>query len=148
MGTPIVVQPVPPAYPHRDLGTALLIIGFLMCAGGGYAATYCSLTLLGACVDYPYQSGGYALVGLGILLAVLGLFLIFQKETPPLVVSTQPGATLQPQPLFVQPMAYVQTVPVAPASPPAERYCPVCGAGNTRASAFCTKCGKPLPPPL
>ena len=30
---------------------------------------------------------------------------------------------------------------------PADRFCPVCGSGNQRASAFCQKCGKPLPPP-
>ena len=29
----------------------------------------------------------------------------------------------------------------------ADRYCPSCGQGNARASAFCAKCGKPLPPP-
>lgn len=36
--------------------------------------------------------------------------------------------------------APVSTIPI-------ERYCPSCGAGNARASAFCQKCGKPLPPP-
>ncbi len=32
-------------------------------------------------------------------------------------------------------------------SEPAERYCQICGAGNTWASSYCQKCGKPLPPP-
>jgi uncharacterized paraquat-inducible protein A len=35
----------------------------------------------------------------------------------------------------------------APSAPSAEKYCPSCGAGNTRVAAFCQRCGKPLPPP-
>jgi len=49
---------------------------------------------------------------------------------------------------------YASPYPYAPPQPPtpsqtvqAERYCPSCGQGNARASAFCAKCGKPLPPP-
>lgn len=39
--------------------------------------------------------------------------------------------------------------PVAPVGTSTEgsRYCTVCGAANSRTSAFCQKCGKPLTPP-
>jgi zinc ribbon protein len=50
------------------------------------------------------------------------------------------------------PPAYVAAPPPPYAAPPApaptaDRYCPVCGAGNARTAGFCQKCGKPLPPP-
>jgi hypothetical protein len=32
-----------------------------------------------------------------------------------------------------------------PRGPPAERYCPYCGAGNAKSFAFCPACGKPQP---
>lgn len=39
------------------------------------------------------------------------------------------------------------TPPVPVPAATAERYCPVCGQGNSRSSAFCVRCGRPLPPP-
>jgi hypothetical protein len=43
-----------------------------------------------------------------------------------------------------------QSPPPAQAGPSpsgSERFCPLCGQSNARTSAFCVKCGKPLPPP-
>jgi hypothetical protein len=52
------------------------------------------------------------------------------------------------QPPYAPPPQYVQAQPPsAPPGAPADRYCPSCGQGNSRASAFCVRCGKPLPPP-
>lgn len=61
----------------------------------------------------------------------------YSQYVAPSTVYTQPTSSLAPPP---PPPA--QAVPAQVA----ERYCPSCGAGNARASAFCESCGKPLPP--
>ena len=43
-----------------------------------------------------------------------------------------------------QPPTQAAPTQAAPAQA-VERYCPSCGGGNSRASAFCESCGKPLP---
>jgi hypothetical protein len=38
-------------------------------------------------------------------------------------------------------------VQTGPSPSGSERFCPLCGQGNARTSAFCVKCGRPLPRP-
>lgn len=88
---------------------------------------------------------------IGFILGVIGGALGISHKTTPDVVVVSPyptyypqGSTLIPsQPIYNQPSPQ----PTTPPGQPVERYCSACGAGNARASAFCWKCGKPLPPP-
>jgi len=85
------------------------------------------------------------------------------RQLPPLPPLTAPTGSRDAQ--FWQALGYhTDTTPPSPPPPPptqavpaqavpaqavpaqaAERYCPSCGSGNARASAFCESCGKPLP---
>ena len=51
------------------------------------------------------------------------------------------------QPPYAPPSPYAQPQPpTPPQGVQADRYCPSCGQGNARASAFCAKCGvRPFP---
>jgi hypothetical protein len=141
------LQPAP-VYPHRTLGIVLLILGILMLIGGIAAAAYCSLSILGVCLDYPYAGAGVLLALVGVILLIVGIVLMVLKGSAP---------TAPPQPLYAAPPGQdpppgyyppaAGPVYSPPAAAPAERYCPACGTGNARAAGFCTRCGKPLPRP-
>lgn len=103
------------------------------------------------------------LIVVGLILIILGAALSEPRETPapaPQVVYVQQS----PSPYAPPPQAYMAppppngwpppptsvppaSIPPQSSSPAADRYCPSCGGGNARASAFCESCGKPLPPP-
>jgi len=51
-----------------------------------------------------------------------------------------------PQPAYLPPAAQPLQMGT-PSGLVSERFCPTCGRGNARTSAFCQGCGKPLPPP-
>lgn len=75
------------------------------------------------------------------------------SETPvvtapaPTTSEAPPESAVSPPQPAVTTIIYPGSTPAPPpASPPADRYCPSCGAKNSRASAFCEGCGKPLPP--
>ena len=139
-----MVATVVPSHPHRTIGIALLAFGFLLLIGGIVAASYCSLSFLGVCLDNPYQGVGYGLIFLGILLLVIGLVLAIISG--PVMVGPTPVLYAQPQPVYYVSNPLQQIAPQPP-TPGAERYCPSCGAGCYRLSVFCNRCGKPLPPP-
>ena len=137
MGYPAVLQYPSPqkAYPHRDLGIVLLILGVVGMVGGGATAAYCGASVFGVCVDYPFVGVGAAVILAGLILLVVGLILMFESVP-------------SPQPVIVYPQQPQLFVPaVTPQVPPDTRYCPSCGGPSSRAAAFCNRCGKPLPPP-
>lgn len=108
---------------------------------------------------------------LGVFTLVIGVVLIASGSSARREMERM--ATMMPAPSYpLQPPTYppgsapplsgaYPTPPGYPGSPPssysprtgtgsglpAERFCPVCGAGNTRAAGFCQGCGRPLPPP-
>lgn len=103
---------------------------------------------------------GFLILLLALILFIVGLVLIAQGDPQhypppgsyghaavmpayPQMYHGYPGYPLPSPP--PPPVSY--PAPAAAAAPPAERYCPSCGAGNLRVSAFCHKCGRPLPPP-
>ncbi len=142
MAYPVLIQQPPPSdpHPHRDSGIVLLVLGILGIIGGGFAASYCSASLIGICIDYPYAGVGDLAVLLGIVLLIVGIILIVLKgpASPPTVVYSS-----------VAPPSWPPTPPQPPQTPgnvPA-RYCPSCGASNSLVARFCSRCGKPLPPP-
>jgi len=63
--------------------------------------------------------------------------------------SGPPATTGSKNAQFWQALGIPQGSPSPPPPPPPEagRYCPSCGQGNAAASAFCSRCGKPLPSP-
>jgi hypothetical protein len=129
-----------PTHPYRGGGIALLVLGIVFIIGGIAAYEYCSVSLLGVCLDYPYQAAGGGIAALGFVLLIVGIVLsVISKPAPAPVMSAQPQTvyyvTSPPQPI------------PPPPTPAAERYCQSCGMGNARAAAFCQKCGKPLPTP-
>lgn len=91
---------------------------------------------------------------IGFLLALIGGILgIVHKPNVALVQPVPapgyyaPGPPMMPvQPLYGQAPAQAGTSAAPGAAPSAERYCPSCGAGNTRTAAYCARCGQPLPP--
>lgn len=103
----------------------------------------CSVSLLGVCLDYPYQAAGGGIAALGFVLLIVGIVLaVISRPAAP-----APAPVMPPQP---QTVYYVTSPPQfipPPPTPAAERYCQSCGMGNARTAAFCQKCGKPLPPP-
>ncbi len=102
------------------------MIGILFLLGGLYSVSYP--------VDWFEFGGGVVAVGLGIVLVVGGYS---ADEAAKRAHRSVPG-NYPPTP---------QYNPLPPLGPPADRYCPSCGTGNTRAAAYCQKCGKQLPPP-
>jgi len=146
-----VQQHTQPTHPHRGAGIALLIIGILLLVVGIALAAYCSVSFFGTCLDNPYAGVGGGLAALGFILLIIGIVLMVVTGPPaapvqPAVVYVQqPPPYTQAQPVFAQqPTAYV---PQPPAPQGTERYCPSCGAGNAKVAGFCTRCGRPLPPP-
>jgi hypothetical protein len=153
-------------------GIVLLIIG-----GGLAAALSSDYNTCQSAVGQLYQLLGgqdcnaiYAEFGFGIFLAIIGFILLVlgavlspprpvTPPTPQVIYVQQPPSYSQPGPVSQPYAGASQPAPPppppptwAPAPPPpptpaAERFCTSCGAGNLRASAFCQKCGKPLPPP-
>ncbi len=141
VGAPVPYPAPPPeTHPYSDPGTELTILGTIVAGGGWYATTDCTevYTLTGTCASYPYISLGQALIGVGIVMTVAGIVLMFV---------TKPEASQQPV-YPVQVVTYAQPGgPTAAAAVSAERYCPVCGGVNPRAARFCNRCGRALPPP-
>lgn len=58
----------------------------------------------------------------------------------------QPGPAWQRPPSALPPPAPVY-YQMHPPALPTERFCPMCGQSNARESAYCVRCGRPLPPP-
>ena len=100
---------------------------------------------------------GFLILFLALILFVLGVIFLAQGDParlppgyyamhsmPPQYAPAYPGYPPYPTPMMPPPAPYAQGV--APGVP-SERFCPVCGTGNLRASAFCARCGRPLPPP-
>ena len=82
----------------------------------------------------------------GIILGII-LLIAYLKFDP--VINwqrTQGSAASSPVSWAAPPGSAVAPVPPAAPSPPisADRFCPACGAGNSRISAFCERCGRPL----
>lgn len=144
---------------EATLGLLVLVFGVLLYIMPQHHVVFGVLVLLFSIVSLVGLGG----LILGFILGVIGgAFGIAHKTTPTVVVSPYPvyyaqGPPMapyspqygQPSPQYGQPSPPAAYPPTpAPAPPPAaERYCPSCGTGNSRASAFCAKCGKPLPPP-
>lgn len=149
MGIPVYpTQPTPPTHPHRDLGIVLLILGIVLLIGGIAAASYCSLSLLGVCIDYPYAGAGYALAIIGAILLVLGIVLMVitgPPSAPPVMYATQQPTYPGQQPLYVQGTTFYSARP--PPGSDTGLHCPVCGAGNFQGSARCWLCGRALSSP-
>ncbi len=90
---------------------------------------------------------------LGIIAIVLGAVLIWSGRDASMQATRNWQLQQQQQQQQAQ-IAYLQGLqagqrPPTPAAAPSvagERYCPACGAGNSRASSFCVRCGGPLPP--
>ena len=98
---------------------------------------------------------------LGLILLILGIILVAsgasargdneritrQQEQTNLLLQQQIALWAAQANRAAYPPQYAP-IPAPPPAPSAgEWFRPVCGQGNLRASAFCAKCGKPLPPP-
>ncbi len=59
-----------------------------------------------------------------------------------ILIATRSPASVPPSPLLAPPPE-----PSATPSPTGERFCPWCGTASARSSAFCNRCGRPLPHP-
>jgi len=116
-------------------------------------------------------SGDLVSAAVGVVLVVLGLMLVSRsglamrrgsprpaQQTQPLAPPQQPSPMNAPAaPASYPPGVAFEAPPhsqspagpsyVPPPAPGAERFCPSCGSGNTRAAGFCRSCGNPLPPP-
>jgi ribosomal protein L40E len=95
---------------------------------------------------------------LGILLILGGLYLLITGFAASRVLRTVHNlrdllsliVPPNPQTVVVSsspPSVPTESVAMTPDTAPSVKYCPDCGAENTRTAAFCKKCGKPLPPP-
>ncbi|MGI0132634.1 MAG: hypothetical protein ACREDK_06035 [Thermoplasmata archaeon] len=147
MGSALYVAPPPAAnHPHRSLGILLLVVGIILMVVGIGLAAYCGASFFGVCISYPDAGIGALSILIGIVLLIVGIVLaVMHGSMAPAV----PVVYTAPQPFLPAVPAVMTPVPSAPspAGSAAERYCASCGSGNTRVSAFCQKCGKPLPPP-
>lgn len=87
----------------------------------------------------------------GVILGLMGFIVLIGgavlTEDGPEVARSRASPQIFSQ--YSAPVASPLGQPVPPwAGPtPTERFCTSCGVGNFRSSAFCTRCGKPLPPP-
>lgn len=136
----------------------------------GLGQVYQFLGGTGCNVPYLLAGIGYLLLLIGVILIILGAVLRPVDYQPRIVYAPPPPAYPYSQPPSPQPgptpmsgrdsqvwqalgyrmgPASTQPIPPPPVPPPptqaAERYCPSCGGGNARSSAFCESCGKPLP---
>jgi hypothetical protein len=146
VGAPYYPQTAAPSYPHRTGGVVLFVCGLLLFLVGVVTASYCFGSGFG-CTSYP-------LVGVGALVALLGVVL-FIVGIVMMVAPGEPTATAMRNVVYFHPPPHPPPPPgaVPGYAPPTgivpaiavERYCPACGAGNLRASAFCHRCGRPLP---
>jgi hypothetical protein len=149
--------------PVTLLAVIVCASGFMVMIGGSAALDLAAiiiglvLFIVGLVVLLPRLRGMQLAQGQPQQQGQPGIFL--QQSTPaipPAVygepVATPPPFVISPAPQFAPPPP--QSPPSPPSSPPgvpssmAERYCPACGAGNARASRFCSKCGQPLPASL
>jgi hypothetical protein len=89
-------------------------------------------TMVGGPVEYKRKYTLWILVVLIILCWPIAIIYYFTREKVP-VQEFQAYATAPP--------------PVAPlpATAGGERFCPACGASNSKQAGFCRSCGKPLP---
>lgn len=118
--------------------------------------------------DCPSSSSSLSLTPQGAVLLVVigGLFIgiwMFYRRKPrrPVAVTVPKATTMDTQNAqFRQALGYrVDPIPTQPITQPptqaaptqavpaqaVEGYCPSCGGGNAKASAFCESCGRPLP---
>lgn len=132
------------------LGLLVIVFGVLLFMTPEHHVVYGVLILLFAVVSLIGLGG----LIIGFLLALIGgiLGITFKPEPDVVVVNPYPtyyppGPAGAPQPPGYGQPTYPVTYPAgAPAAPTAERYCPACGAPNSRSATFCAKCGRPLPP--
>lgn len=97
---------------------------------------------------------GFFLLLIALVLFITGIVLLVSGHPRP-----ADGVYFPPPPPFPGPYSSAYALPPALqaqtshvtgpfAQPsPAERFCPACGSGNLRISAYCHRCGKVLPPP-
>ena len=136
---------------ESTLGILVVIFGVLLFVMPDHHVVFGVLVLVFSIVSLVGLGGLIIGFILGLIGGALG---IAHKTTPDVVVvNPYPPYYQQAPPLVPASPVYAQSPPGAVPSPippltqPAERYCPACGAGNSRASTFCGKCGKSLPPP-
>ena len=154
VGAPYYPPMAPPTYPHRAGGIALFISGLVLFLIGVFSAAYCFGPTYG-CTSYPYAGVGALIALFGFVLFIVGVILVVVRGEPH-IAAPHPAIYFHPPPHPPPPPGAVPgyAMPGSAYAPPAaivpaitvERYCPSCGAGNLRASAFCHRCGKPLPP--
>ena len=99
----------------------------------------------------------FILIGFLFLLIAFVMFIVGVVLVATGTASHAVGYWGPPPPAQPYPSAYAPSPQVAPAhwyqSGPfahlshSERYCPACGSGNLRISAYCHRCGRVLPPP-
>lgn len=126
-----------------------------MAVGAGIALIL--LSVLFGIIGFFTIIGWIILWPLAFIMFIVGIVLIAKGDShpAPVVVYNQPPPYYQQAPPYAaqqygtptQSYPAYQQPPPAPPGPPADRYCPSCGSPNSRASVFCERCGKPLPPP-
>jgi hypothetical protein len=117
----------------------------------GIVLSIVSATIVLSYPWYSQSSSVWLLLGIGILLMVAAIIAaVLEDENQDadaarLVKATEANAVEISRLTF----AILSSKGASPPPPPpqaAERYCPSCGAGHARGSAFCDRCGNPLPP--
>ncbi len=117
------------------IGTLLVLLGLVLL-----------LTILGVLFGIFFLLVGIVLIASGVSARGDAERMHRQQEQTNLLLQQQMQLTA----MQANRGAYLPTQaqpPPPPPAPAAEKYCPACGQGNARASAFCSRCGKPLPPP-
>lgn len=146
-------QPVS-EYPYKNAGIVLAILGIVLIVIGVAAVVYqtCVTDFLGTFCTNPYTGQGIAVGVAGLVILILGAILGELKgplvyRAPQVVYLAPPAQNLPPvyYPQAPQP-SYAPPPPPPPPTAP-DRFCESCGGRNARDSAFCDRCGKPLPPP-
>jgi hypothetical protein len=117
-----------------------LVVGFTMFLFG-FILLFSSLMIS---LDLSLGLDPGLLIG-GLVIALVGILLVFVRGGPlPLLGPTSPRLAPASAPSSV-----VSPASASAAPPPGEgweKYCSSCGTGNTKASVYCTGCGKALPP--
>lgn len=86
--------------------------------------------MVGGAVQYKRKYTLWILVVLIILCWPIAIIYYFTRDKVPVQEFQQYSAPVQAAPM---------------GQPLGERFCPACGASNTKQAAFCRSCGKPLP---